>query len=144
MGEYWLMDYLEEHPEIRSVSLVWVWPFRAIVVDDYGAGDEDDVLIAEGLEIDPEYTYTGSNADARRYLDSYRVWNYVEEGDVKVENGVLSVFNVGELHDEDDFDDRLPVLVYSMKSALVPLSVYEGAPYGLGFGKLCRHMGVEL
>ena len=106
--------------------------------------DEDDVLIAEGLEIDPEYTYTGSNADARRYLDSYRVWNYVEEGDVKVENGLLSVFNVGELHDEDDFDDRLPVLVYSMRSALVPLSVYEGAPYGLGFGKLCRHMGVEL
>lgn len=48
-SECWLQSYLNEHPEIESVGLLWLWPFRAIVPESIGLGIEDSVQIASGL-----------------------------------------------------------------------------------------------
>ena len=48
-SECWLQSYLNDHPEIESVGLLWLWPFRAMAPEGLGHGVEDAVRIATGL-----------------------------------------------------------------------------------------------
>ena len=48
-SECWLQSYLNEHPEIESVGLLWLWPFRAMAPESFGLGIGDSVQIASGL-----------------------------------------------------------------------------------------------
>ena len=139
-----LQRYLTDHPEIKQVRLVWVWPFRAVVEDgvDYG----DNVLLAEGTYIDEEYTFVGGREDCIEYLDHYDVWDFIEDEDIPplVRDGRLSRLTEGYEDDLHGYTNRIPEPVYAMTSDVVPYPSYPSDMYESNFYRLCEKLGANL
>ena len=85
-------DYIEAHPEIKFVSLVWLWDFWAI----YQSGDC--IFEEVGEEFDWEYTVVAPRDLALKHLDNYDNWDcYVTPVlDQYISNGKLAIVHHAE------------------------------------------------
>ena len=120
-----LQKFLQDHPEIKRVRLIYTWDFFAcVILDDYTA------TLIDGRRFDPEYCYIGTREGAIKYLDSYgSTWSMYDEMDL------WRAYNskTGELYlryDAEDYEDspilyEVPQDVASMTAALMDIEDVE-------------------
>lgn len=94
--------------------------------------------------MDCEYTFSGSVSEAVHYLDGYDCWDHIEEKDIgDTSKGTVMIVQIGDDYDTDGFTDELPPHIHSMKSVIVPYSLFEQGP-NHDFWRMCDYLGVEL
>lgn len=64
-------EFIEKHPEIKTVRLIWTWPFDAeVCADDGGVMQE-----FTGDDVDEEYSFIGTREECLGFLLSYSCWD---------------------------------------------------------------------
>lgn len=73
--------------KIAWVNLIWTWGYEKYSETDYKAvfqnGDKRDIVVSWDVVIkDPEYSFNGSPEKAMEFMDSYDLWDDLEESDI--------------------------------------------------------------
>ena len=110
MNDETMYEFIERHPEIRFVHLVWTWDFWAIF--------EEGGIIWEqiGTEFDFEYCVIAPRDKALEKLANYECWDgkidddtlpvYLKDGVLNFRYDAESEFSGGRaLYDEDHVDE---------------------------------------
>lgn len=93
-------QFVEQHPEIKSARLVYLWPFLADV-----EGEDGTVREYSGYRLDEEYTFIGRREELMPYLDDYGIWDaHIREWEDGIKDGVLDFEYVDYNHEEECID----------------------------------------